>query len=417
MAQPQATSQPPSGPYRIAMVGACPFPTSQGSQVLIRQLSEALLGRGHAVHVVTYHFGESSLRLPPGLQLHRILPVPGYRKIGSGPAWGKVLLDLLLLWLLLWVVLRQKIEIIHAHNYEALLVGWLVGWLTGRPVVYHSHNIMAAELPAYFRRRWAKRLAGYLAYLLDRHLPRRADACVALSSEAVTFFRDCGVPEGRIRLIPPGIAFDPQPAVTSAQVVKQTDLEAGPMVIYTGNLDQYQRLETLLCAFQSVRQVVPAAQLVIASHSPAAQYESLLRWTGDCGGLRFIHTPSFAHMQALLLAADVAVCPRVACFGFPIKLLNYMAAGKAIVVAQGSAKGIRHLDNGYIVPDDEAGLAAGIIHLLQNPALTRQLGAAARVTVEGRFQWRHVVREVVRCYDDLTNSQRDRRMVEGRLVN
>jgi glycosyltransferase involved in cell wall biosynthesis len=122
---------------------------------------------------------------------------------------------------------------------------------------------------------------------------------------------------------------------------------------------------------------------------------------GDDSGVRFIHCRSFAEVQALLVAANVAVCPRVACFGFPIKLLNYMAAGKAIVVSQGSAKGIRHMVNGYIVPDQDQALAEGILHLLHNRDLAERLGVAARATVEGRFQWAYAAREIERCYDDL----------------
>ena len=37
---------------RIAMVAPCPFPTSQGTQVLIGQLAQALRKRGHQVHLV-----------------------------------------------------------------------------------------------------------------------------------------------------------------------------------------------------------------------------------------------------------------------------------------------------------------------------------------------------------------------------
>ena len=35
-------------------------------------------------------------------------------------------------------------------------------------------------------------------------------------------------------------------------------------------------------------------------------------------------------------AADVAVLPRSVCSGFPIKILNYLAVGTPVVVAEGS---------------------------------------------------------------------------------
>ncbi|MBL8058239.1 MAG: glycosyltransferase family 4 protein [Anaerolineales bacterium] len=400
--------------YRIAMVAACPFPTSQGSQVLIRQLAETLAARRHAVHLVTYHLGEPAAAAPAGVQLHRAPAVPGYRKLGSGPAWGKLWLDLLLLLTLWRVVRREAVDVIHAHNYEALLIGWLVGRLTGVPVVYHSHNVMAAELPTYFRSAWARRAAAGLARLLDRELPRRAQACLALSPEAVEFYAAHGVAAERLWLVPPGIEFGEPPAGAAEAARLRHGLGAGPLVIYTGNLDQYQRVAALVRGFERVRAAAPAAQLVIASHGSAGDYQAVLAEAGPAPGVRFVRSASFEETRALLLAAEVAVCPRMACFGFPIKLLNYMAAGKAVVAARGSAKGLRHLENGYVAEDDEA-LMAGVVQLLEQPAMAARLGAAARLTVETRFHWGHAAREIERCYASLTGERAEPALAEGRL--
>ena len=91
MAQHSPVSSPA---YTIAMVCACPFPSSQGSQVFIKQLSEALHRRGHTVHVVTYHFGEDLET--SGLAITRIPRLLSYDKLRAGPSLKKPLLDLLL---------------------------------------------------------------------------------------------------------------------------------------------------------------------------------------------------------------------------------------------------------------------------------------------------------------------------------
>ena len=49
---------PTQSPLSIAMIAPCPFPTHQGTQVLIRHLSTALARAGHDVHLVTYGYGE-----------------------------------------------------------------------------------------------------------------------------------------------------------------------------------------------------------------------------------------------------------------------------------------------------------------------------------------------------------------------
>src|SRR5713101_4460725 len=111
-------------PRRIAMVAACPFPSPRGSQVLIRELAQALAERGHIVHVVTYPYGESLIPLH-GVFVHRVRRVDWPAPSGV-LGWRKVLLDLRLARILHAVVRRERIEVIHAHNYEGPLVGYVV---------------------------------------------------------------------------------------------------------------------------------------------------------------------------------------------------------------------------------------------------------------------------------------------------
>ena len=50
---------------------------------------------------------------------------------------------------LLKVVRKHKIDVIHAHNYEGALVGGFVGKLTGVPVIYNAINTMIGELASF----------------------------------------------------------------------------------------------------------------------------------------------------------------------------------------------------------------------------------------------------------------------------
>jgi len=93
------------------------------------------------------------------------------------------------------------------------------------------------------------------------------------------------------------------------------------------------------------------------------------------------------------------VCPRPHCPGFPIKLLNAMAARKAIVTFRGSAKGLRHLGTAYLAEDhDWVDLARGIALLLEDPALAERLGIAARGSIEGRFDWPTLAARIEEAY-------------------
>jgi len=351
---------------RIALVLAGPYPDLRGSQVLVRQLADGLRTRGHAVHLVTYG------ALPRGR---------------PGPRPGRLARDVVLVGRLWRVVRRAAIDVIHAHNYEAAIAGLLVGRLTGRPIVYHGHNALAEELPLYFRRRPARRLAQRLGLFLDAHVPRRADFCVAVSEELGAILRRRGVAESGLACI--------APAAEPAEVESgQPGAGWRGQVCYAGNLDGYQNLDFLLRSFVRVRAAIPAARLVLVTHAPVGSL-------GPVGGpgVEIVRAASYDEVRARLEAADVAVSPRAERSGFPMKLLNYMAAGKAIVASAGSAKGLRDGETGRIVPDgDEAAFAAAVIELLADAGARARLGAAARRAVEDTQAWDGVLDRMETIY-------------------
>jgi 1,2-diacylglycerol 3-alpha-glucosyltransferase len=391
------------------MVAASPFPFPQGSQVLIAQLSEALRRRGHVVHIVTYHVGAGSL--PDETHIHRVPSLPIGSQISAKPSFYKPLLDLVLARELLRLVRREGIEIIHTHNFEGLLISLVTRWRTGVPVVYHVHNLMAPELHTYFDSQlgqWAGRVVGRW---VDRHLPRRADCCIALSAKAAAALKGLNVPAGSIRQIPPGIAFDVDGG-------KQTPTEAlraryglgdGPLVLYAGNLDQYQDIDHLLHAFQRVTAARPDARLILASHSENNPYRTLAVNMGLEHKVHFVVLVDFEELCGWLRLSDVAISPRTICFGFPIKLLNYMAAGRPIVASVGSAQGIRHAENGWVVPNgDVDAFAQAILTLLEDRALADRLGRNARQVVNQVYTWDRVVKQIEETYETLGKVRKSR---------
>ena len=107
-------------------------------------------------------------------------------------------------------------------------------------------------------------------------------------------------------------------------------------------------------------------------------------------------------LPSYLALADVAVVPRPECPGHPVKLLNYMLAGRPIVSFAGGAKGVRHLHDAYIVPNHDCkALSQGIITFLKDRALAAKLGANARATVLANFDWRQICAKIECIYDRL----------------
>jgi 1,2-diacylglycerol 3-alpha-glucosyltransferase len=176
--------------YSIAMVAACPFPANHGTPAAIKEMSEELARRGHSIRVVTYPLSHD---IPvAGVEIDRVAHIGSNREVNVGPSYQRLIFDALLVVKLFQIVRRHQVELIHAHNYEAMLIGGVVGRLTGVPVIYNAINTMISELPSYNFLR-SRALATGLAKAFDFVVPRMADVVIADTEELRAFILDQGV--------------------------------------------------------------------------------------------------------------------------------------------------------------------------------------------------------------------------------
>jgi glycosyltransferase involved in cell wall biosynthesis len=107
-------------------------------------------------------------------------------------------------------------------------------------------------------------------------------------------------------------------------------------------------------------------------------------------------------VEAALTAFDVAVQPAVTAYACPMKILEYMAAGRAIV-APGSANVrelLTHGETGWLCSGDGSApsveeMKEGILALASDPGLRDRLGRAARARIfERGYLWEENARRV-----------------------
>ena len=386
--------------HPVVMVAACPFPANYGTPGAIREMSETLAILGHPVHIVTYPFGED---LPVE---HAKLWRPWYwRKaagVCAGPSMEKLLLDLLVLIKLCRVIRRERIEIIHAHNYEGVLIGFAAKLITGRPLIYNAVSLMSDELPLYRFVRPAF-LARLVAALLDAFVVKVPDRFIAITAELRDVFLSRGVAPERVTYIPLGVWTRMFEHSNPAPLRLRHGVGQRPVIMYTGINSPFQRIDYLLQAFSLVLREEPAALLMVVSplrHDPdLGANRDLAHKLGVGDSVIWVEDQSLAELPDYLAMALVAVISRPEVPGHPLKLLNYMAAAKPIVCFNGAAKGVRHMHDAYLVPDhDWRQMGQAILTLLRDRELAGKLAAQGKETVMAKFDWRELCRDIEGVY-------------------
>jgi hypothetical protein len=121
----------------------------------------------------------------------------------------------------------------------------------------------------------------------------------------------------------------------------------------------------------------------------------------------------------LFARAAVAVMPDHA-EGLPLRLLEAMAAGAPVIAcAVGGVPDV--IDPGFnglmVAPGDDNAIAAHLARLLEQPALAREMGRAARATIASRFAPDRAIAQLDRVYARLgVAQQRSPEPVRGGAV-
>jgi glycosyltransferase involved in cell wall biosynthesis len=217
------------------------------------------------------------------------------------------------------------------------------------------------------------------------------------------------IAESKLTVLP--IAADVEafkPNYNSEAVRKSLGLTTEPVVMWVGGFYPWHDLSLLLKSFALIVQRCPDAKLVLVGDG---QTRSSIVDIITKAGLRHavIMTGAIAHSQVpeMLSIADVAVVPSAPMTaslggtGTPLKLFEYMAAGKAIVATahDQATEVIQDGHNGLLVEEgDVHRFAEAILTLLSDPVERMRLGKNARQQASELYSWEGYTKRLEEIY-------------------
>jgi glycosyltransferase involved in cell wall biosynthesis len=296
----------------------------------------------------------------------------------------------LLAWRPLVSVLRDGVDVVHAHMFGSNVWGTVLGRLSGVPVVVaHEHTWSFQGRP--------------LRRFLDRELVARwADVFVAVSDEDRRKMIEVeGVDPAKIRVISNGIPSPANGAVTDVRA--ELGIESGvPVLGVVCELRAQKALEVLFEAAALLLVEFPTLKVLVAGDGPErARLEEGARRLGVADTVLFLGIRR--DVPAVLAAVDVAVLSSDY-EGSPLSVMEYMAAAKPVVSTRvgGVPELVREDVHGLLVePRDPEALAEAVTRLLRDPALAKRLGAEGRQRQQREFSLEAMVRRIEDLYEEL----------------
>jgi glycosyltransferase involved in cell wall biosynthesis len=373
----------------VRIVQVLPFydPHAGGVESHVRGLVREFVREGHEVIVVTSRYDR---HLPVREEME------GYQVLRSR-TWG-VVLDTPLDFGTGSVIHGLDADVFHLH-YPPPLTSYFAARVLARkkaPVCLTYHCDL--YLPGV----GGRLLAGiYQRVFLPATLERTQRVIVHTRSYGVT---SAPLRGRELTVIPSAVDLDRfRPGLDASRIRANLRLEGKRVLVFTGRLVPHKGVDVIL---EALAQLPSDVVLVVIGAGPRLSgLVGLARRLGVEDRVRFCPAVSDEELPLFLALGDVFVFPsQNRLEGFGLVVAEAMAAGLPVVVAD--MPGVREViepgKEGLLTePLIATDLAAKARILLDDPALARRMGRAARDRAEALYALPVVVRSLLKLYEDL----------------
>ena len=291
--------------------------------------------------------------------------------------------------------------------YERYSLFNLSGLMTARrpgiPLVLEVNSPLAYERTQYEHLSWKRG-----AKISEGFLLSRADIVLTVSTPLKDYLVDQGILADKIVVIPNGVdpeIFRPDPQRRVNVRSRFGIPEDGIVVGFIGILRPCHGVELLLEVLARIRKSSTAVRLLVVGDGPSRdELQKIARSVGLTDRMifiRIVHSREVAHFIAAL---DIAVSPRATFDASPMKVLEYMATGIAVVAPRmpNLQDLITHGVDGILFrPEDAGDLVSALLSLIRDPNFRTKLAENARATIVRDRTWLHNARQVIGLVDRL----------------
>jgi glycosyltransferase involved in cell wall biosynthesis len=383
------------------------WPLSGGTGAYVYYLSNELMKNGYRIYVVTGSDQQLDLEVNEQLKVF-FLKIPktpvvksflfaaaSYRKLNSQ---------------------RGIVNVDITHANLPLTPNFAVPLNFGKTLVCTVHSTWKGEAQAIRGEPYSRLNANekfmvtfnWFLRIFEAKMLERANKIIAVSHftkrELLGYYK---VPESKIRIIHNGVDTRKfQPAKDKRKIKEALGFNPDDLAIVTvGRLYARKGLFTFIESIPAVVKRFKNAKFIISGKGQSDEMRKLTAYAGKIGvkdSIVFAGYYPDKKLPELYQAADV--------FAFstfyehhPFAVLEALSTGLPVVTTNvgGIPETIESGKNGFLVePFNPAQLADKILYLLEHPAEASEMGMLARKAILERFDWRIVVKDVLKVYDE-----------------
>jgi glycosyltransferase involved in cell wall biosynthesis len=394
-------------PPKVCFISPEYWPLTGGTGAYVYYLSNELLKNGYRIYVVTGANQPQDVQVNPHLDVSflKIPKTPIIKSFMLAAASNRKLNSV-----------RDTANVDITHPQLPLTPSFAVPSNFGKTLVCTVHSTWKGEAEAIRGEPYSRLNANekflvsfnWFLRFFEEGMLARARKIIAVSHftkwELTNYYK---IPPNKIRVIHNGVdinKFKPATGKRKAKAALGFNPD-DPAIVSVGRLYARKGLFTLIESMPAVVKRFPNAKFIISGKGQSDEMRKLIIHAEKLGvkdNIVFTGYYPDKKLPKLYQAADV--------FAFstfyehhPFAVLEAMATGLPVVTTTvgGIPETIGSGKNGFLVePFNQAQFSDRILYLLEHPGEAAEMGLKARKTVEERFDWRIVVKDAMKVYDE-----------------
>lgn len=386
---------------KILMIAPQPFFQPRGTPISVLHRLNTLSKLGHTIDLVTYHLGED---IPiENVSYHRMIKLPFINKIKIGPSKTKIILDIFLILKTFKMLLTNKYDIIHSHEEAGFFSTWFAKWFKCLHM-YDMHSSLPQQLSNF---KFTKlNLLINLFENLERNTITKADTVITICPELYNYV-ESHFPETKQMLIENvadnSMIFRKQ-EIQKLNIKEHYQLNGEDIILYSGTFEPYQGIDLLIESsrkvidkFKNVRFVlVGGHKEQIEAYKKKVKELNLEKFYIFTGQVKPDLVPKY------LDVADILVTPRLEGNNTPLKIYEYLRAGKPIVATNHiTHTQVLNDQVSYLTECNAESFANGILKVITDKNYRTSISKNAKKLADEKYSYKAYLEKTKNIYNIL----------------